>query len=49
MGLKGKKLEEAIAGNTKIVNLEHELGKVVSHFSGGMKGSFLTQNLLTIN
>ena len=37
MGLKGKELEEAIAENTKIVNLEPELGKVVSHFSGGMK------------
>ncbi|MCG7338882.1 ABC transporter ATP-binding protein [Staphylococcus sp. ACRSN] len=37
MGLKGKELKQAITDNMKLVNLENELDKTVSNFSGGMK------------
>lgn len=37
MGLKGHTLNEAIEKNTKLVNLDGELNKIVSTFSGGMK------------
>ncbi|AYY66229.1 MULTISPECIES: ABC transporter ATP-binding protein [Staphylococcus] len=37
MGLKGKELKQAIKDNMKLVNLDNELDKTVSNFSGGMK------------
>ncbi|MBO3061988.1 ABC transporter ATP-binding protein [Mammaliicoccus fleurettii] len=37
MGLKGEKLEQEMVTNMKLVNLDQDMDKIVSTFSGGMK------------